>query len=666
MRVLPPRPRTFALFAAAGALGFALYSCSTTREPRPVPALSSSPEAGVAFQQIRDAWVNPSRVSRADLHAMLDRFVAKFPKDGLAPVAHTYLAFLDMDAGDFAAAEAELALLTKPPYGSTNDLVTTARARWLRLHKQPAEAMKLLRPNAGKNVDPIARNLFQEELALCALASDSETDRYEAIAYMDAWLQVTTDEEREATHARVAAIIDKMPREVLEGALAIMRAQGGGYGPEIAKIVAERLAQIALKEGDAELARTLLDSDAGSLPLSADAGLGLSELASSRRGMNVVEGRTIGLLLPTEEAALRDESADVMRGVMWALGKPKGIRQLLGEAPKSDAGATTSSGDACLRAAEATDATLPVDEPKDDDGIALVTRDDSGSSERTEASLDELAGQGAAVIIAALDPDTADRVVRWSARHDVPVIVLAPPVSERTRDFAFVLGEARGNVLAALIREAPDFAKGKVAPVVDASEVAAFPAHGGVYGPLTLLPPTSCDVPTAHAGAPRFPLGDWQAANAHAWLVTGSPACARDLVAELGAQSRTGTVGMTLEAAAEYKRTGEPRTAVAAAGIVPLRGRATSDSELARFVAAYGAPRLTWWTALGRDAATLARRAVLPLPATVAATSQAVADRRTLGRRYLAGARARLWSTEARGFDNKSAIARTLCVLDGR
>lgn len=670
---LRPR-RLVAVVAATGALGLAApYACTTQRETRPVASLASTAPAGVDFQAIRDAWLNPSRVGRIELRAMIEAFLKKYPKDGLVPVARAYVAVICMDAGDFPCADAHLQQLTKLPMGTTNDLATTARARWLRLHKQQAEAMKLLRPNVGKNVDPIARNLFQEELALSALASESEHDQYEAISYMDAWLQGTTDEERDTTHARVVVIIEKMPREVLEGALRIMRAQGGGYGEEIARIVAERLAQIAVKEGDAELARTLLDSDAGALPISGDAGIALSDLASSRRGMNVVEGRTIGLLLPTEEAALRDESADVLRGVMWALGKPKGIRQLLPVAvtaptkPASSPGAGNagSSGDACMRAVLATDASLATEEPADEDEISLVTRDDSGSSDRTEASLDELAGQGAAVIIAALDPDTADRAIRWSARHDVPVIVLAAPASERTRDFAFVLGEPRANVLAALVRAAPDFAKTKVGPVVDASEVAQFPAHGGVYGPLTLLPPTSCDVPTAHAGDPRFPLAEWDRAGAHAWLVTGSSSCARDVVAELSGRTRSGTVGMTLEAAGDFKRTSQLRAISAAAGVVPLRPEAMQrDSALARFVAAYGVSRMTWWTALGRDAATIARRAAIALPSSIAATTDAVAQRREHARRGVAAARVRLWSTDARGFDGKNAITRTVCALD--
>jgi hypothetical protein len=668
-RVLPLGRRVAIALVLSGS---AFYACSSTREPRPVASLASTAESGVAFQAIREGWLNPSKVSRAELRTLLEQFVAKYPKDGLVPVAHAYLAFIYMDASDFARADAELRQLEQLPPGTTADLATTARARWLRLHQKPTDALKMLLPNVGKNVDPIARNLFQEELALSALASDSASDQYEAIAYMDAWLQATSEEEKDATRARVVAIVEKMPREVLEGALRIMRAQGGGYGTEIAKIVAERLAQIAVKENDAELARTLLDADAGAIPISGDAGVGLSELATSRRGLNVVEGRTIGLLLPTEEPALRDESADVLRGVMWALGKPKGIRQILPDAPaqpKADPKKTDTTkrngGDACLRATDAPDATLVIDEPKEDEGLTLVTRDDSGSSERTEAALDELAGQGAAMIIAALDPDTADRVLKWSSRHDVPVIVLAAPVSERTRDFAFVLGEPRGNVLAALLRDAPDFAKSKVAPVVDASEVPQFPAHGGAYGPMTILPPVSCDTPTPHAGDPRFPLVDWERAGAKAWLVTGAPSCARDLLTELGSRSRTGTVGMTLEATGSFKHTTQLRALAAGAGVVPVRAELVPpDSERARFIAAYGASRLTWHTALGRDAATLARRVALTLPSTIAATAEAVAQRRDAARRALATARAKLWSTDARGFDGKNAVTRMLCVVE--
>ena len=114
----------------------------------------------------------------------------------------------------------------------------------------------------------------------------------------------------------MTAFVERLPKEVLVGALQAMRTQRAslGYGVDIERILAARLVQMATTSGDAELARMLLDPDAGALVVGGDAGMELGELATSRRGLNVVEGRTIGLLLPTESPGLRDESADVLRG----------------------------------------------------------------------------------------------------------------------------------------------------------------------------------------------------------------------------------------------------------------------------------------------------------------------------------------------------------------
>ena len=144
---------------------------------------------------------------------------------------------------------------------------------------------------------------------------------------MDAWLRATPEDDRPRTVRTVTAIVRELPTQVLEAELEAMRAGGAsfGYGIDIERILAERLVEVATSTGDPRLARMLLDPDAGSIS-AGDAAATLSELASSRRGLNVVDGRTLGLLLPTESPGLRDEAADVLRGTMWALGLPRGVR----------------------------------------------------------------------------------------------------------------------------------------------------------------------------------------------------------------------------------------------------------------------------------------------------------------------------------------------------
>src|SRR5437588_5216338 len=101
---------------------------------------------------------------------------------------------------------------------------------------------------------------------------------------------------------------------------------------------------------------------------------------------------------------------------------------------------------------------------------------------------------------------------------------------------------------------------------------------------------------TPHAGDPRFPIAAWEKAGARAWLVTGSPSCAKDVITELSARTRGGgVVALTLDAASEPAGARDLRVMTAAAGILPLvQGSLLRDSELSRFVAAFGPSRLTW------------------------------------------------------------------------
>jgi hypothetical protein len=624
-------------------------------QPKPVAALSSSVRASTAFESIRQAWGDPEHTTPAALRGMLERFLVAFPDDGLVPLARIALALVAMNQSDLATADAQLALTGDVPTGTTRDLWTIACARRLRLREEPEAALRLLRPLLGKNVDPLP-------LTLSALATHRD---YEAISYMDAWLRASAEEEKDLTVRAVTSIVGRLPKDVLVGALQAMRAQreSFGYGVEIQRILAARLVDIATSSGDAKLARMLLDSDAGAVVAAGDAAIELGELATSRRGLNVVEGRTIGLLLPTDSPGLRDEAADVLRGVLWALGLPRGVRSL-GAVPReasADAGAP--------RAGCATLAAAPeVAEPRPELDVRLVTRDDSGGPDRIDPSLDELAGAGAAIVVAALDGPTALRALRWSEAHGMPLIALVPPEGAESApdapSFGFVLGEGRGDVLAALVRAAPSLATESVAPVIDTSEASRYPPQGGRVGPLTLGPPVSCEVPAVRAGEPRFPIVEWTHDKRSAWLVSGSANCASDLAQELSGARVRGIVALTLEAAALPSHSLGLRVLSASAGIVPVSEVGDArDDELRRFSTTLG--RVSWWTALGRDAATLARLAVEQIPADDVSDAKSVAARRATARDHLAAAQARLWTTEASGWKGAVRVMqRTVCTVE--
>jgi hypothetical protein len=651
-------------------------------DAKPVAMLASSPESAAAFEAIREGFADTDHTTAGALRARVARFITQFPKDGLVPLARIVLALAEMrPGGDLAAADVELALTSELPRGTAHELWNVARARRLRLGGDAEAALGLLRPFVGKSVDPLVRATFEEELTLSALATHRD---YEAISYMDAWLRASTPDEKPAAIAQVTAVVERLRREVLVGSLQAMSAQrmNLGYGADIKRILAERLVRIATTSGDAQLARMLLDADPQAFTMAGDAGAVLGDLATSRRGLNVVEGRTIGVLLPTESPALRDESADVLRGVLWALGLPRGSRN-----PPSSA---APPAEAALATCGALEPAPDASEPQVEDAIRLVTRDDAGSADRTEVSLDELAGEGAAMIIAGLDAETSARALRWGEEHGVPVITLVPPQgskaastsgapatpgasaeapasrasspSSASPSFAFGLGEARDAVLDALSRAEPALAAGTAAPVVDASEVDAYPPEGGRLGGLTFGPPVSCDTPAVRAGEPRFPIEPWASDKTREWVVSGSPECAADLLGELTAARAHGVLALTLEAASLPHATGL-HVISAHAGVVPEADpHDPRAEELGRFTSALGPAG--WWTALGRDAGTLVRTALVSLPTDAVREPTAVSNRRVLARSSLASARARLWTSESSGWAPDQTVHRAVCAVD--
>src|SRR5581483_10745663 len=102
-------------------------------DQRPSPALASSPAAGSAFEAIREAWRTPEHVNAAALRDAIERFLSRYPSDGLVPLARLYLALVAMKQEDFATADREIALTATLPPGTARDLWTIASARRLRL-----------------------------------------------------------------------------------------------------------------------------------------------------------------------------------------------------------------------------------------------------------------------------------------------------------------------------------------------------------------------------------------------------------------------------------------------------------------------------------------------------------------------------------------------------
>lgn len=617
--------RSLALLLLLGlALGLA---CSrSARQPRPAATLPSSPEAAAAFAEVRERWEQRKLEPQ-----MATEFLRRFPNDGAAPIARVYLSFALLDRGDLLKADGALASLGDLKPGATSDLATVARARSLRLHGAPQSALDILRPLVGKVVDDVDREIYLEELALTAIAAH---DDYEALAYLDAWLRGVGEDDRDRVRLKIAQILETLPRPVLEQTYRTMRQRGAasGYSSDAQKLVAARLARIAVETNDAALARWLLDvSGTSAAQAGGDAGLELGELAASRRGLSQVAGKTVGLLLPTRTRELRDEAADVVRGVSFALDLPR-------------------------RAGAA-------------EGVRLVTREDGIDEAGTRASMEELAGEGAAVIVAGFDRASADRASAWSEQSGVPVLLLAAPSAARMpRTSAFVLGERTERELAMLGEALVRHGVKTAAFVADTDEDVAAARAAEASG-LVLLPPTRCDVPLSEAGKPRFPVDAWMASGAQGWLVSGPTSCARDVLRDLkglvevkrGLGERV--IGVTLEAGVTPSEV--PRGVVvlsASAGRVPIlatRPEEAREPDVRAFMDRFGV-RPSYWTALGRDAGALSRAALAPLPVDATSDPKAVTQRRAIVQAGLLGARLELWTTDDKGIALDRALPRAL------
>jgi hypothetical protein len=208
---------------------------------------------------------------------------------------------------------------------------------------------------------------------------------------------------------------------------------------------------------------------------------------------------------------------------------------------------------------------------------------------------------------------------------------------------------------------------------------------------LVPFQPVPCELEGRRVGDARFPLAAWEKAGYRTWLISGPEPCARDALREL-AQVRGGLVALTLDATGPVEEGLAVRVISASAGLIPVltRGKketradeaaalkaartsatsgtkepppSTLDPDIQRFMASFGSTP-TWRTALGRDAAILARHAVATLPLDATTDAREIARRRNIVRAGFASARDRLWTTDAQGVDANHSLTRTVRFVD--
>ena len=591
--------------AGLAAIVLASACSGSGRGPRPVAALAVTAKAQTELQGILDDWARSSRTERMVMKPRITAYAKAFSAEPPALMAEALLAWVTMEEGFFAQAEAQANVVqVRSAAGTTNDLGRTIQGAVLRRRGKPEEALGVLSPLVSKLIDGWARALLNEEIVQSALAAK----RWQrALQLMAVWLREASAEERDGVKGRIAQNLAMMPAPelliMLDRARGIEIALLAEEEREMRKLVAQQLATFAREKRDVELAQHLLKNSG---PLLGEQGDAIARLATGVTRARV-EARTVGLLLSLRTEETRRRGAELTDGIAHGLGLP---------GPWG--GSSPAPGSMPAR---------------------LVSRDDHGAAERIDDALAALSADGAAIVIAGVDGEEAAAAARFAEQNQIPVLLLRPAGKGETPPpgrFTFLLGEDPAAVEDALA--AALIARGAT-PVAIVSEDPR--RHGAMLPGVTAV--RAC----SEATSPWKPLGA-------GGIVLGA-ACAREAIAAAG--STRIVFGAGLELGYSVLPVG---SLIAEAGIYPIDPAHLSPAAVPWVKEHAGPP--SWWAGLGHDAAVLARAGVQALPERGTEDPKEVAERRSLAAQSLAAAQADLWTTAARGFGGARVLPRSVVI----
>ena len=350
-------------------------ACSASK---PVPAvdLSRGLHAQEEFQPLRSKWEHTGPSGRLELEAPLVRYVRIHGGDPTSRTAMAMLSFIALAKGEVDRAEGLASKLASGPEGSTRDLATVTIGAVSRRRGNAKRALALLEPLFGKIIDTYPRGVLNEELALSTVDAGSPDD---AAKYVREWMREANREEKDDVERRVAALLVRLPASSLVGLIEAARGTDE-MKTRLVAMTAARLADIAIETRDVTLARLLIAQAGPLLGARAD---GVARIAA--RGAAIrLEPNTVGLLLSQRSGELSRRSLEVADGLALALGIP-GSR------------------------------------------ARLVSRNDQGDASKIDEALALLNADGAAVIVAGIDPREANAAFDYAERTGVPIVLLRPP-----------------------------------------------------------------------------------------------------------------------------------------------------------------------------------------------------------------------------------------------
>lgn len=486
--------------------------------------------------------------------------------------------------------------------GSVRDFSLVVEAYALLRESKPDAAWQVLEPLAGKIVDPDERLVFSELRLRVATTARRYERAVQAAEELLAEAPVEAQSGFEDTIREQFRTAPKAELVVILARFEHLPADDSATSQArewIRRMLREQLVAIAVREKDAALARTLLDSAPAALRASAS-GSALVGIAGGAQSVPLIQGRSIGVALSLGTPELRRRSANLAAGLSRALGLP-----------------ASSAAPAAVR---------------------LISQDDGGNAAGTVEALRDLAAQGAAILVAGVDGASADLAARFAEENAIPVLLVQPPATVvGPYRQAFVLGESSHDEQAAIDAELSRRGLSRIARVGRQGE--------------------PCDTPSPLAGSARFPVQHWRTDRISALLVLGSADCASDVARELRSVAFTPELALGLESAEFVYASDAPRARFAlGAGSFPSTVRTDAESSSAL-------PALDWYEALGHDAALLAKQALDGFPEGRVDDARVVHELHARAGRALETAHAPLWTSDSLGFSAEHVLPRALTIV---
>jgi hypothetical protein len=569
--------------------------------PEPEVALASSAEAQARFRALRQQWVSSPLDARVALERGLTDFVQHYPSDPQGRWVRLYLAWISVQRNELDDAERWLALADPGSAGSANDLSGVVRAA-LQLSKGEAEpAYRSLLALSGRLIDADDRLLCLDQLVLAALADR----RYQAaVLHMLELSAQAARRHRERLWRTLEPRLASVPLRELEASLpkltpdkiqnpSVQPAERRAAVDWMRRTLLDLLSRSAIDEQDVALAQRLVASPRAEAD---DEKSELLLLATRGTLEATVSGRTLGFALDLADPARSQRSIDVAAGIALTLDL---------SAPAKDSG-------------------MPV----------LSTRQiEKGNMADTLA---RLAGDGASLLVAGLDAESARAAADFAAASGAPVLLLHEPAGQDALPAsAFVLGaheaEANDVLFAALEQRFRGVVRvgtnGATCPSGDA-EVDALVARASTGG--------------------RRPRLQFDA----------DPSCARGVLMHFSDGERPLALGFGLDAlGVAWDAPPADEVWAVGAGRLP-RFDGARDALATRWFTNKGrAP--TWYEGLGHDAALVAALALNPAPAEpVRDAGRVRAIYGEVAQRLAAERWPELWTSENDRFDAKQRLPR--------